>query len=137
MSDGLILNETGAQRTLGYVVDVGRGDGRARVSLDIHEGHLNRHGALHGGLVTLLLDNAAGATASLSRDEAGRLPFVTISFTTQFVAPARSGRVTATGRVTGGGRSLLFVESELASDDGTLLATGSGVFKPARLEPAS
>lgn len=137
MSDGLILNETGAQRTLGYVVDVGQGDGRARVSLDIEDGHLNRHGALHGGLVTLLLDSAAGATASLSRDETGRLPFVTISFTTQFLAPARAGRVTATGRVAGGGRSVVFVESELRGDDGALLALGSGVFKPARVEASS
>lgn len=132
MSGGLILDETGAQRTLGYVVDVGGGDGRARVTLEIAEGHLNRHGVLHGGFVTLLLDSAAGATASLSRDETGRVPFVTISFTTQFVASARAGRVTATGRVAGGGRSVVFVESELRAEDGTLLALGSGAFKLAR-----
>ena len=127
---GIIEGETGTQRLIGYVLDVGRGDGRARCRLKVTEAHSNRHGMLHGGIATAVLDNALGATASLSVDETGRAPFLTISMTTQFVAPARAGmEVTATGRVTGGGRSMVFVEGVLADAEGRTIATATGVFK--------
>lgn len=129
MSDGLILDETGTQRLVGYVLDVGQPDRRARCMLDIDERHLNRHGVLHGGIAATLLDNASGATASLTVDPAGRAPFLTISLNTQFLAPARRGRLTAIAEVTGGGRSLLFIAARLEHEDGTLVATSSGVFK--------
>lgn len=125
----LIEDETGAQRALGYVVDVGDA-GAARCWLDVTDAHTNRHDALHGGISTMLLDSAMGATGSISVDPAGRAPFLTVSLTTQFLAPARAGeRVTATGRITGGGRSLLFVAGELVSDTGVTVATATGVFK--------
>lgn len=129
--EGLIENETGAQRLIGYVLDVGRGDGSARCWLDVGPQHTNRHGMLHGGLIVSILDNAMGATGSLTVSADGRAPFLTVSMTTQFHAPARLGdRITATGRVTGGGRSLLFIAGELVDRDGRLIATASGVFKP-------
>ena len=71
----------------------------------------------------------SGATASLTLDASGRRPFLTISLNTDFVGAGRHGGVTATGRVVGGGRSLLFVAAELVHDDGTLIATATGVFK--------
>jgi acyl-coenzyme A thioesterase 13 len=126
---GLIRDETGAQRLIGYLLDVSGDDGRARCMLDVSEVHLNRHGALHGGIIAAILDNASGATGSLTVDPAGRAPFMTISFTVQFHAPGRPGRVTATAAVTGGGRSLLFIAGRLEHEDGTLIATSTGVFK--------
>lgn len=127
--DGIIRDETGAQRLIGYTLDVGQPDRRARCRLLVDERHTNRHGVLHGGIAGLLLDNACGATASLTLDERGRRPFLTISLNIDFVGAGRTGGVTATGRVVGGGRSLLFVAAELVQDDGTLIATASGVFK--------
>ena len=127
--EGLVVGETGAQRLLGFVVDVGGGDGRARAWLDLGPQHLNRHGVLHGGIAATLLDVASGFTASLSADSQAGALFLTVALDTQFVAPARSGRVTATARVTGGGRSLLFVAAELTGEDGTLIAASTGVFK--------
>ena len=126
---GIILAETGAQRLVGYVLDVGQPDRRARCRLMVDERHTNRHGVLHGGIAAMLLDSACGATASLTLDESGRRPFLTISLNTDFVGAGRPGGVTATGRVVGGGRSLLFVAGELVHDDGTLIATATGVFK--------
>lgn len=129
MSDGLIRDETGTQRLVGYVLDVGQPDRRARCMLDVDERHLNRHGVLHGGIAATLLDNASGATASLTVDPEGRAPFLTISLNTQFLAPARTGRLTAIAEVTGGGRALLFIAARLEHEDGTLVATSTGVFK--------
>ena len=127
---GIIKNETGAQRLIGYVLDVGQPDKRARCHLTLTDVHLNRHGALHGGITTAVLDNALGATASLTADPSGKSPFLTISLTMHFLAPAMEGaQLTATGRVTGGGRALVFVEGELKDAEGTLIATATGVFK--------
>jgi acyl-coenzyme A thioesterase 13 len=126
----LIENETGTQTLIGYVVDVSDPDGRGRVWLDIGPQHTNRHNVLHGGIATAVLDNACGTTGSLTVDATGKAPFLTISMNVQFVAPARAGtRVTATGRVVGGGRSTLFIAADLVDENDRLIATASGVFK--------
>lgn len=124
-----IRDETGAQRLIGYVLDVGAGDGSARCWLDIGPQHLNRHEVLHGGIATALMDNACGAVGSLTVDDTGTAPFLTVTMTTQFVASVGSGRVTATAHLTGGGRSLKYINATLTDDTGKLIATTTGVYK--------
>ncbi|WP_282601931.1 PaaI family thioesterase [Paracoccus sp. PARArs4] len=131
----LILDETGTQRLIGYVVDIGAGDGTAACRLDLDDRHLNRQGMLHGGLAATLLDSAMGTTGSLTVDPSGRHPFTTLSLTVNYVAPGRPGIVEARGRITGGGRSTLFIEGALRHQDGTLIATATGVFRKSRQEP--
>ncbi|KAF0676879.1 PaaI family thioesterase [Profundibacterium mesophilum] len=139
-AQGIIEGETGTQRLLGYVLDVGGGDGMARCRLTLTGDHTNRHGRLHGGIAVSMLDNAMGAAGSLSVDETGMAPFLTISLTTNFLASAQIGdALTATGWITGGGRSVKFIAGELVHENGTLIATASGVFKPVppgRVTPA-
>lgn len=126
----LIKDETGTQRLIGYVIDVGQPDKRARCTLSVTDHHLNRHNVLHGGIATTMLDSAMGATASLSVDPSGRAPFLTVSLTTQFVAAAtEKSKLIATGEIVDGGRSLLFVDGELRDGSGRLIATATGVFK--------
>ncbi|MBM2293126.1 PaaI family thioesterase [Sulfitobacter pseudonitzschiae] len=129
---GIIRNETGAQTLLGYVVDVSANDGKARCVLDVGAQHGNRHGALHGGIIACILDNAMGYGAAIHSSGDGSDKFLTISMNTQFIASSNSGRVTATGKVTGGGRNLMFLEGELHDEDGRLLATATGVYKKVR-----
>lgn len=123
----IIRDETGAQTLLGYVVDVR--EGIARCHLDLEAKHGNRHGGLHGGIIACLLDNAMGYAAALKLDPSGETKVLTVSMNTQFLAPAKDGRVTAEGRVTGGGRNLLFVDGALKDCENRLIATASGVFK--------
>lgn len=130
MTDALVEGETGAQRLIGFVVDLSDG-ASARCWLDVDERHLNRHGVLHGGISTTLLDVASGFTVSLAHDPTGRQPVQTVTLDAQFVAPARSGRVTAAARITGGGRSLSFVAADLTDEAGRLVASSTGVFKRA------
>lgn len=112
------------------MLDVGQGDKRARCSLTVTDIHLNRHDSLHGGITSAVLDNAMGATASLTADDTGRVPFMTISLNTQFLAPAKKGDLlTATGRIIGGGLSIKFVAGELLNAQGRIIATATGVFK--------
>ncbi|MBJ3764180.1 PaaI family thioesterase [Maribius pontilimi] len=130
---GIITDETGTQRNIGYVLDVSQGDGCARCRLTLDDRHTNRHGAFHGGLAAVMLDNAMGATGSLAVDASGLHPMVTITMTTNFIASAQVGdTLTATGRLVGGGRKVKFIEGELRRADGTLIATGSGAFKAMR-----
>jgi len=124
----LIYNETGTQKLIGFVLDISDPT-QARCHLDVGPQHTNRHGVLHGGISTTLLDCAFGTTASLTVDASGKAPYLTISLTTNYVAAGREGKVTATGRVTGGGRSLLYLAGELRHEDGTLIANATGVFK--------
>ena len=131
--DGIIRDETGAQTLLGYVVDISARDGKGRCHLDIGPEHGNRHGMLHGGVISCLLDNAMGYAASLSGDPEGQTKFLTVAMTTQYLASAgQDVRVTATGVVRGGGKSTVFVDGELREPDGRLLATSTGVYKRVR-----
>jgi len=68
----IIKDKTSTQRTLGYVLDVGHPDKRARCSLEVDARHLNWHGVAHGGIVSCLLDSACGSTVSLGVDPAAR-----------------------------------------------------------------
>lgn len=124
----LIRDETGTQSLIGYVVDVSDPQ-HGRCWLDVGPQHTNRHNVLHGGIATCLLDNACGTTGSLTVDSSGTAPFLTISMTTQYIAPGLPGRVMAKGTVVGGGRSLLYINGTLTHADGTVIATSAGVFK--------
>lgn len=124
---GIIRDETGAQTLLGYVVDI-RSD-EARCHLEIGPQHGNRHGGLHGGIIACMLDNAMGYAAALVFDPNGRPTVTTLSMTTNYVAPARGGRVTAQGTVSGGGKSTLYTNGELVDEEGRVLATATGVYK--------
>ena len=123
----IIRDETGAQSLLGYVVDIR--DGIARCHLDLEPQHGNRHGGLHGGIMSCLLDNAMGYAAALTFDPDARPTVTTLSMTTNYLAPAQDGRVTAEGSVTGGGRSTVFTHGTLRNEAGQMLATASGVYK--------
>lgn len=122
-----IAGKTGAQSLIGYVVQIDAG--YARVVLDVDERHLNRNDGLHGGIIATLLDASAGYTASLAGDGEALMPVTTVSMTVNYVSKVTSGRVTGTGRVTGGGHKILFVNAELVGEDGTVIATATGAFK--------
>ena len=132
MVDGEIRDETGTQRLVGYVIDLSDPGGQARVYLDLDDRHLNRHGVLHGGIAAMLLDSASGFTCSLTEDRETAPPVLTVSLNTNFLAPGKPGRVTAVGKVIGGGRSLKYANAKLTHEDGTLIATSTGVFKRVR-----
>ncbi len=131
---GLIHGETGAQTLIGWTVDVGQPDRRARLYLDVDDRHSNRHGVLHGGIQAMLLDSACGYTGALHLDHETLPQMMSLSFNTQFLAPCGQGRVMAVGRVTGGGKRTLFIEGTLFDADERLVATGTGVYR--RVPPA-
>lgn len=102
------------------------GGGEAVVALDLHPDLLNNHGAGHGGVVMTMLDSAM-ANAALSKVDFTR-EVVTIDMHIGFMRPA-AGRLQATGRATGGGRSVCFCEAELTDDSGEVVAKAMGTFR--------
>lgn len=125
--DLLPVDRSGARGLVGYVSTMPQGKG-GQCTLLVEPRHLNRMNVLHGGFVSMLLDNSCGIAVrnALGDPDAALL---TASLTVNFIAGARSGRVTATGQVTGGGHSLKFAEAKLHDEDGRLLATATAAFR--------
>ncbi|MFS4437470.1 PaaI family thioesterase [Paracoccaceae bacterium GXU_MW_L88] len=125
--DRLPIDFSGACDLVGYRSSLTEGRGGA-CSLEVGPQHLNRVGLLHGGFVSMLLDNACGIAI---RNEIGDIDaaLVTMTLSVNFLSGVSEGRVVATGRVVGGGRSVKFAEAELKDDAGRLLATGHTSFK--------
>ena len=101
-------------------------DGVAVVVLDLRADLLNNHGGGHGGVVMSLLDSAT-ANAALSKVDYQR-EVVTIDMQIAFMRPA-SGQLVATGRATGGGRSVCFCEAEISNAAGEVTAKAMGTFR--------
>lgn len=100
-------------------------EGRTRLRLALAPEHANNLGIAHGGVICTLLDVALGTAARLA---AGR-PVLTLDMQTRFLAPGR-GVLTAEGRITRAGRSVLFCEAEIRDAAGDLVASATGLLKP-------
>lgn len=104
-------------------------DGWARVELPLEGFLMNRQGVPHGGIHATLLDTAMGYCGCYTGAPERRQMALTLSLTVNYVGQAQGARLIAEGRVTGGGRKTFFAEATLKDDAGTLVASGSGVFR--------
>lgn len=100
--------------------------GEAVASIELQPRQLNNHDAAHGGVLMTLLD-AAMANAALSRVDYAR-EVVTVDLHVGFMAAA-AGKLTATARATGGGKSICFCEARVEDESGKLAAQGMGTFR--------
>ena len=119
---------SGFRQLLGYCVDAWQ-ENEAVVSIKIGPRHLNRAGNVHGGLITTLIDAVAGFAGCYTPVPGNVRKATTLSMSTQFLAPLSSGRLIATGRVTGGGRKIFHVGVEIRDAQGKLIATGQCTYK--------
>jgi uncharacterized protein (TIGR00369 family) len=85
-------------------------------------------GVLQGGIIGAMLDFAM-AFAAHARLAGGpeHLHFATATLTVNLLRPAAPGRQLARARIVREGRRVLFADSELAAEDGRVLATASSV----------
>ena len=118
---------SGFARLLGYRLARWEPD-LAEVVLELGPQHQNRGDVAHGGVLATLIDTACGFAGCWAPKGESRAA-VTLSLTTQFLAPAASGRLTATGRKVGGGRGVFFATAEIRDEAGALVARGEGVFR--------
>lgn len=107
------------------------GAGRALLALKIKPEHHNSWQAAHGGVIMTLLDSAMSLAARLHlQGTPGGI--LTIEMSAKFISPGAGRRLSAEGKVVGGGRSTLFCEAEVRDEAGKLVAKGMGTLKPLR-----
>lgn len=102
------------------------GDREGTALLDVDERHINPHGAVHGGVMFVLLDTAMGA-ATMSVVGEGNW-CATLDINTRFLAPCFGGRLTAVATVRKAGRRVVHLDATVTGDDGTEYTAASGVF---------
>jgi uncharacterized protein (TIGR00369 family) len=102
--------------------------GRVVFAYEPREEHYNTLGAVHGGILTTVLDTVMGC-AIQSKLDAGVAP-VTIELKTSFVHPVRldSGLLRAEGCVVHPGSRVATAEARLEGEDGTLYAHASSTW---------
>jgi uncharacterized protein (TIGR00369 family) len=83
----------------------------------------NPQGAIQGGFLAAMLDDAMGPALFTTLGAEDFAP--TIEMKVNFVRPARPGTLIAEGRVVHQTRSLAFLEGTLATEDGDLIATAT------------
>jgi acyl-CoA thioesterase len=109
---------------LGFTISQGEGTGVAELELD--ERHMNPHGAVHGGVMFVLVDTAMGAAAMSVVGEGNRC--ATLDIHTRYLSPCFGGRVTATATVRKPGRRVVHLDATVVGDDGREYTAATGVF---------
>jgi uncharacterized protein (TIGR00369 family) len=97
--------------------------GRVRVQYTARAEFGNPQGAIQGGFLAAMLDDAMGPALFTTLHGEQFAP--TIELKVNYMRPARPGRIIAEGRVVHKTRSLAFLEGTLSTEDGELIATGS------------
>jgi uncharacterized protein (TIGR00369 family) len=96
------------------------GGGESTVEMNAGPEHANPMGTLHGGVVCDLGDAAMGMAyaSTLGPEES----FTTLELGVNYLRPVRSGRLTASGSVVHGGRTVGLVECDVTDEDDRLVA---------------
>lgn len=117
-----VLETPPAAALLGWkALELERGHVRVRYTARPEFG--NPRGAIQGGFLAAMLDDAMGPALFTLLGSDQFAP--TIEIKVNFLRPARPGPIVAEGRVVHRTRSLAFLEGTLASEDGELIATGT------------
>lgn len=120
MRDGTIPNPP-IGVTLGFTLTEVEA-GRVQFDYTASENVFNPLGTVHGGLLCTLLDAAVGCAAHSTL--ASGVGYTTLELTTHYLRPAMGGqRLRTIGRVTKGGRRVIFASGEVLDDNDQLVAT--------------
>jgi len=127
--DPALLEDPSALQThLGYRLTEWRTD-FARVELPLTPVLMNRQGLPHGGMHATLLDTAMGFAGCYTGDPERAQMALTLSLTVNYLGQARGALLIAEARRTGGGKSTYFAEATVRDETGSVIATGTGVFR--------
>lgn len=104
------------------LVDVGIG--YSSLKIDLTRKHLQPFGAVHGGVFSSILDAAAfwAVYCGIEDQEAG---MTTVDLKLNYLAPATSGKLIASGHQIKLGRTLGYAEAEVLDQNGKILAHGT------------
>ncbi len=103
---------------------------RVTLTMEVKPDYLHGLGMMHGAICFKLLDDAAAFAAMSTTD---KHPFVTVNFTIDYFAAVTGGTLTAVGWVSKVEGKKIFVESVLKNEAGEKVASGKGLFLPAKM----
>ncbi len=104
-------------------------EGSADFRMTIQPWHLNRNGALQGGVVSTLVDAACGYAGLYAPLGAPEVHGVTITLNVNFVSGAKAGVLLVKANRVGGGKTIFFSEAQVHDEAGNLIASGQASFK--------
>lgn len=110
---------------LGFELDM-LDDGRSQVRLKFQPQLGNSRGDVHGGTVAAIVDAAMSQAVRSLVDPAAGVATMTMNLT--YLAPAR-GEIICKGSVIKRGRSTMFTEAEVFSEDGVLACRASASYR--------
>ena len=99
-------------------------DDRCVVELEVKDFMFNPQGTLHGGVIAFVLDISMGHLLNRSIG-----PGMTLEMKTQYLRPARAGRIRAEGRFLKKGKSINYLETRLTDAEGILLAAANSTWQ--------
>jgi uncharacterized protein (TIGR00369 family) len=112
--------------------------GRVRKRVLLREDHLNYNDVVHGGVISSLIDSAAGAAVRSLRspEEIRARPHATSDLHISYLAAATGKELVAEARVIKAGRTAVFTEVEVTTDAGRVVAKGMVTFVIGTRRPA-
>lgn len=119
---------SGVQQHLGFRI-VEWQESYAVIEIEVGPHLLNRSGAVHGGIIALLIDAVCGHAGCYCAHPGRIRTAATLSLTTSYIAAARTGRLRAIGRIRGGGRKIFMASAEVLDAQGKLVAMGECAYK--------
>lgn len=100
----------------------------ARYAFEAKPEFANPTGAIQGGFIAAMMDEAMSATAIIASNVTMNAP--TLEMKISFLRPLFVGPATAEARILKWGRSTCFIEAELFDPDGKLVAKASATQAP-------
>lgn len=108
----------------GYIIDQFDENG-ARLKLEVKPHHMNVNGTLHGAVHAAMLDQIF----SMHIRATTRAKCATINLNVQYLSPCTEGIIYATAKFLQEGYRTAILEGEVVQEDGTVIASGNGIFK--------
>jgi uncharacterized protein (TIGR00369 family) len=108
--------------------------GRAVVELNADGRHANPMGTVHGGVLCDIADAAMGIAYATTLADGET--FTTLELKINFLKPVWRGKLTATGSVVNGGRTVGLVECDVTDEKQRLVARASSTCMTLRGEQA-
>ncbi|WP_039944534.1 PaaI family thioesterase [Thermicanus aegyptius] len=100
---------------------------RFRITMSATDLMRNSFGAIHGGVISTLIDSAM-CNAAAGADELGKQLAVTVEMKINFLRPAFGNEYTADALVVSRGNRLIYTECKVVDENGELVATASGTY---------
>jgi uncharacterized protein (TIGR00369 family) len=116
------------------ILEANQADGRVKIAFFAKPEFCNAAGNVQGGFLAAMLDDCMGPAILIATNAEAFSS--TIDLNVQFLAPAKPGQIIGKGRVVKIGKTISFVEAELADASGSLIARATASVRITAMQKA-